>query len=415
MKKLTVIVSALLVFSFALAACAPAAPTAAPEPPAAPAAAESNPEVAPTKAAVEPITEPAAVEAKPAEATAAEEKPAENETICKPEEIRFVNSMRENAQPYHANLDKGGKLFVKSIGLDVDKQYVLQLNQGDTDKQVSLMRTLVADNAKCTVFNVEPNADIAAVRMADVAKETGTWVVTHWDAPEGAYPFNEGYDNWIAHVSVPSFEGGYQIAKALFEKMGGKGKIVAIEGLQSVAVAQLRFEGLQKALEEYPDIEMVDHQTANWDRTQAFPIMQTWLTKYEDIGGVWSANDDMALGALEALREAGKAGQVFVVGVDGIPEAIQAVKDNEFVATMSSDATYQGSIGLAMGYCILTGKVPQPAQWTKDQRMFYLTPVLIDSSNVDKYLADPNPDDYASTWSCDGLWSRSTGPSYPKE
>jgi ribose transport system substrate-binding protein len=399
MKKFVSLITLMLLASMILSACSNAT---------APASAE-QPTTAPV---VQPTTAPAAVE-EPTAVTA--EKPATSEALCKPEEIRFVNSMREIAQPYHAGLDKGGRLFVKWVGLDVDKQYVLQLNQGDTDKQISLMRTLIADNAKCTIFNVEPNTDVAALRMAEIAKETGASIVTHWDAPEGAYPFNEGFDNWIAHVSVPSFESGYTIAKALFEKMGGKGKIVAIEGLQSVAVAQQRFEGLQKALKEYPDIELLDHQTANWDRTQAFPIMQTWLTKYgADITGVWAANDDMGLGALEALREAGKAGKVPVAGIDGIPEAVQAVKDGEFVMTLSSDATYQGSIGLAMGYCILTGQVKPTSEWTKDQRMFYLTPVAIDSSNVDKFLAEPNPADYANTWSCDSLWSRSLGPSYPK-
>jgi len=409
MKKIAVVVSLLLMFSFVLSACAPAATPTEP-----PAPAATEPASEPAEPANPPAEEPAEVE-EPEEPVEPEE-PAETSAACKPEDIRFVNSMREIAQPYHAGLDKGGKLFVEWLGLDVEKQYVLQLNQGDTDKQVSLMRTLVSENPECTIFNVEPNADIAALRMADVAKETGSWLVTHWDLPEGAYPFNEGYDNWVSHVSVPSLEAGYTIAKALFEAMGGEGKIVAIEGLQSVAVAQLRYEGLQKALEEYPGIELLDHQTANWDRTQAFPIMQTWLTKYGDeITGVWSANDDMALGALEALREVGKAGTVAVVGIDGIPEAIQAVKDGEFVMTLSSDATYQGSIGLAMGYCVLTGQVPPPAEWPKEQRMFYLTPAAIDASNVDIYLADPNPEDYADTWTCDGLWSRSLGPSFPQE
>ena len=389
MKKIVVMITLVLLASMIFSACSQAttAPTDQPAP----------------TTAVQPTT------------AVVEEVPATTEALCKPEEIRFVNSMREIAQPYHAGLDKGGRLFVEWAGLDLDKQYVLQLNQGDTDKQISLMRTLVAENPKCTIFNIEPNADVAALRMADVAKETGTWIVTHWDTPEGVYPFNEGYDHWMAHVSVPSFESGYTIAKALFEKMGGKGKIVALEGLQSVMVAQLRYEGLQKALEEYPEVELLDHQTANWDRTQAFPIMQTWLTKYgADITGVWAANDDMGLGALEALREAGKAGEVPVAGIDGIPEAVQAVKDGEFVMTLSSDATYQGSIGLAMGYCALTGQISLPAEWTKDQRMFYLTPVAIESSNVDLYLADPNPDDYADTWSCDSIWSRSLGPSYPQ-
>lgn len=331
--------------------------------------------------------------------------------ICKKEDIKLVNSMREIAQPYHANLDKGGKMFIKWAGLR-DDQYVLQLNQGDTDKQVALARALLSAKPECTIFNVEPNADVVVRMMDELATETGAWIVTHWDGPEGYYPF-DGHDHWLAHVSVPSFQGGYEIGKALCEAMGGKGNIVVLEGKLDVKVAQDRFLGLQKALQEYPNVKMVDHQSANWDRSQAFPIMQAWLTKYTDIAGVWAGNDDMALGALEALRAAGLAGKVPVVGIDGIPEAIQAIKKGEYVETVSSDASYQGSIGLAMGLAVLTGQVEAAAQWPQDHRMFYLTPAVINKSNVDQWLGEPDPKSYASTWEAAGLWSRSLGPSYP--
>ena len=68
----------------------------------------------------------------------------------------------------------------------------------------------------------------------------------------------------------------------------------------------------------------------------------------------------MAFGALEALRAAGLAGKIPVVGVDGVAEAVAAVDKGEMVATVSSDGYYQGSIGLAMGVCVLTGQVPPP-------------------------------------------------------
>jgi ribose transport system substrate-binding protein len=215
-------------------------------------------------------------------------------------------------------------------------------------------------------------------------------------------------------ISVDSFEQGYLLGKALFDAIGGEGKIFAIEGLQSTSVAVERYNGLLKALEEYPDIELAEHQPADWDRTVAFPMVQTWLTKHPDVKGIWAANDDMALGALEALREKDLAGEVLVAGIDGIPEAIQAVKDGEFVMTIASDATYQGSIGFALGYCFLTGQVPMPSEWDKEERMYFLTLAKITADNADIYLSDPDAANYADTWTCDGLWSRSTGPSFPE-
>jgi ribose transport system substrate-binding protein len=330
------------------------------------------------------------------------------DALCKKENIRFVNSMREIAQPYHGDLDKGGRLFLQSVGLS-DKQYVLQLNQGDSDKQVSLMRAVLATNPGCTVFNVEPN-NLPAVRlMVQTANQTGAWVVTHWSHPDGFYPY-QGNDHWIAHIGVNSLDAGVSISQSLVKAMNGQGGVVALQGILDNKPAQLRFAGLQKVLAGSPGVTLLDQQTANWDRSQAFPIVQAWLSKYGDkIKAIWAANDDMALGAVEALRAQGLAGKIPVVGADGIPEAIQAVKTGEMTATVSSDAYYQGSIGFAMGYCVLTGQTPAPVKWTNEQRNFNLRLITITKDNVDQYLNPPPASAYAGDWACDKLWSRDTG------
>jgi len=331
------------------------------------------------------------------------------DAICGKSDIRLVNSMREIAQPYHANLDKGGRLFAAWAGI---KQYVLQLNQGDSDKQTSLMRLLLTTNPRCTVFNVEPNADLVVKPMVDAANRSGAWIVTHWAHNEGLHPF-DGNDQWIAHVAVDSLEAGVAISKLLVDAIGRTGGILALQGRLDTDPARKRFAGLQQVLQDTPGVRFLDHQTANWDRTAAFPIVQTWLTKYGgQIAGIWAANDDMALGALEALRAAGLAGKIPIVGVDGIPEAIAAVAKGEMIATVSSDATYQGSIGLAMGTCVLSGQVPSPASWPKEKREFYLKLLVITKDNAAEYLREPEPSAYVGDWQCDKLWSRSTGKAF---
>jgi len=331
------------------------------------------------------------------------------EPVCAKSEIRLVNSMREIAQPYHANLEKGGRWFAAWAGLE---HYVLQLNQGDSDKQISLMRLLLATNPRCTVFNVEPNADLVVKPMIDAANRSGAWIVTHWAHNEGLHPF-DGNDHWIAHIAVDSLGAGAAISKLLVDAIGRTGGVVALQGRLDTDPARKRFAGLQQVLLQTPGVTVLDQQTANWDRTAAFPIMQTWLTKYGDrINGVWAANDDMALGALEALRAAGLAGKIPIVGVDGIPEAIAAVEKGEMIATVSSDAYYQGSIGLAMGTCVLTGQVPLPASWPKENREFYLKLVVISRDNAAQYLREPEPAAYVDDWQCDKLWSRSTGKAF---
>ena len=330
--------------------------------------------------------------------------------LCEKSEIRLVNSMREIAQPYHANLDKGGRLFAKWAGLE--QRYVLQLNQGDSSKQVSLMKGLLTTNPRCTIFNVEPNADLVIKPMVDTANRSGAWIVSHWAHNEGLHPF-DGNDQWIAHVAINSLDAGVTISTRLIDAIGGKGGIVALQGRLDTDPARKRFAGLQQVLKSKPDVKLLDQQTANWDRTAAFPIMQTWLAKYgSQIKAVWAANDDMALGALEALRAAGLAGKIPVVGVDGIPEAIDAIAKGEMIATMSSDAYYQGSIGLAMGVCVLTGQVPLPKTWPKEKREFYLRLQVITKDNAMQYRSAPQASAYVSDWDCANLWNRSTGKAF---
>ena len=335
---------------------------------------------------------------------------AHAQALCERSQIRLVNSMRELAQPHHAELNKGGRAFARWAGLE--SQYVLQLNQGDTDKQIALMRSILATNPRCTIFNIEPNADVVVKPMVETAQETGAWIVTHWAHPPGLHPF-EGRDHWVAHVAVNSEAVGSAVSEQLVAAIGGKGGIVVLHGRLDTDPAQKRFAGLKAVLAKHPEVTLLAEQPANWDRRVAFPIMQAWLAKHGDrIRGVWAANDDMALGALEALRAAGLAGRVPIVGVDGIPEAIATIARGEMTATVSSDAFYQGSIGLAMGTCVLTGQVPAPQTWERQKRDYYLRVIVITKDNAARYAKEPVVDDYASEWRCDNLWSRATGPAF---
>lgn len=339
-------------------------------------------------------------------ASAASAAPA----LCAKSEIRLVNSMREIAQPYHASLDKGGRMYAAWAGLE--RGYVLQLNHGDSDKQLSLMKALLGSSGKCTVFNVEPNADLIVKPMVETANRSGAWIVTHWAHASGFRPF-DGNDQWIAHVAVNSYDAGMAISRRLVDAMGGKGGIVALQGRLDTDPARMRFAGLQQVLKEHPEVQLLDQQTANWDRTAAFPVMKTWLAKYgHRIAAVWAANDDMALGALEALRAAGLAGKIPVVGVDGIPEAMDAIAKGEMTATVSSDGYYQGSIGLAMGVCVLTGQLPPPEAWPNEKRDFYLQLQVVTRENARQLGAEPKPGAYADEWNCSNLWKRSSGKAY---
>lgn len=118
------------------------------------------------------------------------------------------------------------------------------------------------------------------------------------------------------------------------QQMGGKGKFVELFGQPTDNNARVRSEGYKAVIAQYPDLELVQTETANWDRVQGKQKMEIMLKAHPDITGVISGNDEMALGAIAALKDAGKLDQVKVLGFDGSGDAVAAVKAGEMVASV---------------------------------------------------------------------------------
>ncbi len=330
---------------------------------------------------------------------------SESTGSCKPEDVQLVQSGRGLENEYYVAVDAGARAFAESKGLEDNYQWIS--SEGDSAKQLSQIQSILATSGECTVLNVDANEAAIVPAIVKEVERSGAWLVTQWNKPDAVSPESSG-SHWVAHMSVDGVPQGYDTAKALFEEMGGTGNIVALQGILDNPPAQERFAGLQKALKEYPGITLLADQTAEWDRTTAQDVTQTWLTKYGNkIDGVWTASDDMALGALEALKNAGLgAGKVPVSGIDGLAEAISLVKrpGSGYVATTQSTAAQQGGFGLAIGFAAATGQI-DPAKQPRSQRSFYLKPLkYVTSQNADSIPApsDTSSLDFSNPWSLVG-------------
>jgi erythritol transport system substrate-binding protein len=123
-------------------------------------------------------------------------------------------------------------------------------------------------------------------------------------------------------------------AQAWAEAIGGEGTYVELFGNPTDNNARVRSDAYAEVLSQYPDLEQLQMETANWDRVQGKEKMDILLQAHPDIDGVISGNDEMALGAIEALRDAGKLDEVLVLGFDGNQDAANAVIAGEMVATV---------------------------------------------------------------------------------
>ena len=311
---------------------------------------------------------------------------------CAPDDVSLVFSGRTLANPYYVAVDAGAKFFADTVGAP----YQFVASESDSAQQLSQIQSILAADGPCVALNVDPNETSILPPILEAVEEAGACMVTQWSRPDDLSPLDS--DNWAAHVTFDGVAGGEAMATRLFEAMGGEGNIVALQGILDNSAAQTRFEGLQNALEQYPGITLLDDQTAGWQVDEAQSVTEAWLAQYGDeIDGIWAANDGMGIGAVEALRAAGKAGDVPVVGIDATPEGLAAVEAGEFVITISPDAPYQGGIGLAICHQVLIGELDITSV-EDGKRVAFHDDVLIDASNVGDFTGEPDPANYEKLW-----------------
>lgn len=163
--------------------------------------------------------------------------------------------------------------------------------------------------------------------------------------------------NYQAYIGSNDVEAGEMQAAFINEKLPGPAKIVYMMGPIGESAQVLRLEGTKKDLFDVrTDIEVLDQQTAEWDRNRAMQLVEDWMTRYKnDIDAVVCQNDDMAMGAVIALENMKMKDEVIVIGCDAIKEAVQAVKDGRLDATilfnqpLMAEATMQAAVNLATG------------------------------------------------------------------
>ena len=312
------------------------------------------------------------------------------------DKVQLATSLRSLTNPYHASFAKGGELFADTI----DQPYEVLVTEGNSEKGIADVRALLARAGSAVCLCIDPNDSPDARIVVEDCARAGAQVVTIWNKPADLHPWD--FDpNYIAHISFDGVQYGKLMADTLFSAMGGSGGIVGLGGIFSNVPAIERKAGLDEALKANGNVQLLDFQVANWLSTEAFNITQAWLTRFgDDIKGIWAANDEMALGALEALRGEGLAGTIPIIGIDGTGPAVEAVKAGDLVGTVDWDPAWISGMSLSIAYNSRIGKIDIKNE-PHGHREFYGTGVPVTKDSVDAFLeraANPPPIDYSDYW-----------------
>jgi ABC-type sugar transport system substrate-binding protein len=205
---------------------------------------------------------------------------------------------------------------------------------------------------------------------------------------------------YTRYIGSDDVEGGRQVARAVVERLNGRGNVVILEGPIGHSEQIQRRQGINATLTQSPGMKVLETKAANWSRAEALALMEDWLTAHGGkIQGVIAQNDEMALGAIEAIKaRAIDLSTLPVAGIDGITDALDAVKRGEMSTTLQdAKAQAQGAIDLALRTLVGPSYRPMSAIWqqyagklewgdgTQVEYMVPWTPVT--RENVDRLLA----------------------------
>ncbi|MCR4433613.1 MAG: ribose ABC transporter substrate-binding protein RbsB [Caldiserica bacterium] len=243
--------------------------------------------------------------------------------------------------PFFVTLRDGAQAEANKLGVTL----IVMDSQNDSAKEASNIEDLISRKVDAILVNpTDADAVVPSIKKANDAK------IPVFTIDRGA---NGGVI--VSHIASDNVAGGKMAGEYLAKALNGKGKVVELEGIAGTSAARDRGQGFNEVMKNYPDIQIVARQTADFDRAKGLSVFENILTAQPEINGVFAHNDEMVLGAIQAAEAAGRTGIIFV-GFDAIDDAIKAVKDGKLAATVQQQPALMGQLGVQTAVDYLNGK-----------------------------------------------------------
>jgi len=237
------------------------------------------------------------------------------------------------------------------------------------DQQVSILEDQTRRGVKALV--VSPAGSAQVLSALDQASQRGIPVVlVDTDAP---------FDKKVTYIGTDNRRGGELAAKGLSDAVSGTAEVALISGVPGNESQDARAKGFIDAVSsEYPRLKLIAQQPANSERSLGLTVMENLLTAHPNLKGVFATNDQMALGAMEAIEARGLRGKVKIIGFDATREAVQATVEGRLAGSVAQNPHLMGQRGVEAALAALDGK-------PVDKRIDTGTE-LVTAANAAKYL-----------------------------
>lgn len=264
-----------------------------------------------------------------------------------------------------ARVDDNFMTYVRNGLDDAARQENVQIQfedaQGDVVRQLNQVQGFLNQKVDAViVLPVDTSATASMTRAAVAAKIPLVYVNRH--------PDERKLPTGVVTVASNDIEAGQLQMRYLAEKLGGKGTLAIIMGDLVQNATHDRTEGVKQILKDYPNIKVVEQQSAEWQRSKGMDLTSNWLLAGSRFDAIIANNDEMAIGAAMALQQAGKAkGEVAIVGIDGLPDGLAAIKRGMLVASVFQDPKAQAASAMQSAIKMIKGEPVTADVWVPFQ------------------------------------------------
>ncbi|MDD5454835.1 MAG: diguanylate cyclase [Candidatus Ratteibacteria bacterium] len=289
--------------------------------------------------------------------------------ITRKDKIRFA-FCPPTLSPFYFNVLRGVREVAEEVG-SVDVVVLASSSESSYKEQLQLMHKAIKDK-------------VDAIGLCS-KQNVGDVVIKANKAKIPIFVFNVNELDMTPRGEISSFicyeqkEAGAMVGDFISRILRTKGNVAIIEGIPDESDSIDRKKGFMETVKKHSAIKILESRPANWDRNKAKLVAEDLLRKHPNIDAFFCLSDEMALGAVDAVKEAGKINKIFVIGLDGNKNAIQSIKNGELFATLNTNPVGMGKI---MMRTVLRSTIREEviSPVTKSPIM------IIDSQNVEPYL-----------------------------
>lgn len=319
----------------------------------------------------------------------------------------MVVSVINTTNPYMISNIEGAQALSDRLGISLE----IVNSENSSQTEISKIMAILASGKKPIMF-VNTVASSDAPPIVNAVKRAGGYVTIWWNKPDDYHPQDVG-DHFVAFQKHPGVPSGRCGAQAIAEAIGGTGNVVLLPGVQDSTTSQTRVAGFVAEIQEnWPNIKILDQRPSNWDPQLAARNAQDMIVKYGDqIDGVWSADDAMQIGAMQAFENAGLLGQVKFASDGLYPKTLEDIVsgrgDNAIVGETFHRGYMASATGLYTAYLAATGEiVPSDLPADKRESLFALS--CVTPANYEQYLqydAPGAPGEFVQRLIDNGPWN----------